>query len=393
MTAPPTEAQNAAKRGKRVDSIDVARGLAVVLLFVNHGIEVLSKSTPEWCRTVLYRASDFCIPMFMGIAGLTMAYLLTRSGRDVRSVARRYVRRAVELLVGAHVAITIGTWPLYWSEYSFLDIFLRRWHITDAIAVCILAGPPLILALSDRARLIIAILIPIGCRAITAFWHPDAVALGAAKELLFGIDDYDPSPTLFNVYAIFPYLSMFLFGTLLATPVVNAIRDAQVPRLVRRLFVLSAALFATGAAAVGGYMLLRRQLDPQVHGDWLGFFFPSKITTLLPIYLAMATVLIALVIWRIEHQHRFAWLDFGLTVFGRTSLFAYISQYYLIQGAPAILGIVGAVPLWLFFPLMALFTLIMFVACYYYARLKQYVRTGDFQSIRERVTRPAAQAA
>ena len=176
----------------RIDSIDVVRGAAVVLLFFNHAVVLLDQSLPTWVQVAVFRSSDVCIPMFMCISGLTMAYMLRRGGCPPAAVRRRYEQRAIPLLLVTHVLITIGIWPLYRDEHGILTLFIRRWHITDAIALCLLLGPPLILYLSDRWRLILAVVLLIACRGTTAFWHPESRIVAGFKELFFGIDDYDP---------------------------------------------------------------------------------------------------------------------------------------------------------------------------------------------------------
>lgn len=371
---------------RRVDTLDVARGLAMLMVFLNHGIVWLDSGTPRALVATIYRASDFCIPMFMAISGMTMAYLLQRSTRSPSCVRRRYLRRSLYLLVVGHVLITLGTWPMHWHDQTFTELLLGRWHITDSIAICLFLGPLLIGRLSVQQRTILAVILPALCRAVTAFWDPASPVIKGLREFLCGINDLDPSPVLQNTYPLGPYLAMFLLGTVLGPFYQAAVWDRALVPFLKRLGVVLLGLFVLGMTLTLVYVLyLRTALDPAQYENLLAFFYPSKISALMPVYLAMGGAIFLVVALWVDLWHRFGPLTFSLVVLGRTSFFAYIVQYFLIQGVPTILDLTHSVRPWQYLPLVVFFTALMFLICYVYARSKGIISRGEYRILRERI--------
>jgi len=367
---------------ERIHWIDVFRGLAVLLLFAIHSLILVSDTTPPWLVAAAYRILYVCIPMFMCVSGMTMWYLLAGRQGDTKRTVRRYAVRGVWLLVWCHVLITLGTWPLTWDKESFLDVLLLRWHITDAIAACLWLGPWLIFRLDDRRRLALALVLLVGSRLLATFWHPAIGGMGFAQEFLFGQNDYAKTTALLNVYPVGPYLAMFLLGTVLFPFVQRRIQEGGVGKAVRFLVVLCLALMVMGAAAVAVYVGLRRALDAKEYADLLAFFYPTKTSALLPLYLAATGLLLAVVLWWNLSQRRYTKLDFVLTVWGRTALFAFVVQYFVIQAIPTLLGWRGEVPIILCGPLVLVFCAILFLVSYAYARVRGYVAAGEYDAIR-----------
>jgi len=221
---------------------------------------------------------------------------------------------------------------------------------------------------------------------VTAFWDPANPVIGGLQEFLCGIDDYNHSPVLDNTYPLGPYLAMFLLGTVLAPMYLTAVKNVTLLAFLRRFAIVLLGLFVLGTILTSMYLLLIRKLfDPTIHGDWLGFFYPSKISALMPIYLAMGgAIFMAIVLW-VDYFRRFGLLTFSLVVFGRTSFFAYVVQYFLIQGIPAAMGLTHSVGLWHYLLLMVIFTFFLFLICYGYARWKGIMSSEEYQILHERI--------
>lgn len=371
---------------KRVDTIDVARGLAMLMVFINHGIVWFGPQTPGWIVAATFRASDFCIPMFMAISGMTMAYLLAWSTRGPSTIRRRYIRRGMSLLVVGHVLITLGIWPMYWHERTLLDVFLLRWHITDTIAVCLFLAPPLIMRLSAGQRLAWAVGLIVTCRAVSAFWIPANPLMGGFQEFLCGIGDYNPSPVLDTAYPLGPCLAMFLLGTILGPMYQAAVGSGTLMPFLKRFAIVLSGLFVLGTAMTLAYVFcLRNVLDPVQHRSLLGFFYPSRVSVLMPVYLAVGGAILMAVVLSADHWRHFGPLTFALVVIGRTSFFAYVVQYFLIQGIPTTMGLTHSVRPWQFPPLMVFFAALMFLICYTYARWKGIVPPGEYNILREQI--------
>ena len=367
---------------ERLHWIDLFRGLAVLILFIDHANVLISHDAPPWLARVVQGVFDVCISMFICVSGMTMSHLVADRKGNVGQTVRRYAVRGIVLLVGCHVLITLGIWPLYWDERSFAEILLLRWHITDAIAFCLWLGPLLVLRLDDTKRLALVFVMLVGSRAIAAFWHPQVAGLGIAKEFLFGANDYDSSTHLLNAYPVGPYLAVFLLGTVVFSFVQRRIRESGPKGAIRLVAGLSVAVLAVGGASVAAYLGMRSALDAERYGDLLAFMYPSQTWGRLPLYLGATGLLLAAVLWRYLSRRRYTRLDFALTVWGRTSLFAFIVQYFVIQSIPAMLGWVGGVPVALLGPLVLAQVGILFLVSYAYARAKGYVTAGEYHTIR-----------
>jgi uncharacterized membrane protein len=366
---------------ERIHWLDSFRGLAVFLLLLHHGTILITCNAPPWLAKDLRLALDLCILMFMVVSGMAMWWSITGRRRDLSRTAWRYAARGAWLLVGCHVLITLGVWPLYWDKYTFLDILLLRWHITDAIAFCLWLGPWLVLRLNDAKRLALALVLLLGSRAIAAFWHPPVAGLGFAKEFLFGVNDYSAG-YLLSTYPVGPYLAMFLLGTVLFPFVLEKVREGGPRKAIRGIASLSPVLLGVGGVAVAAYVGLRSVLDAEKYADLLAFLYPSVTWARLPLYLSAGGLLLGAVMWRSLCQRRYRRLDFALTIWGRTSLFTFVVQYFVIQAIPAALGWVGSVSIGLFGPLILVFAGILLLLSYAYARARGYVAAGEYRAIR-----------
>jgi hypothetical protein len=360
----------------------------MLIVFAGHSIFLMSASTPP----LVVRASDLavnvCVPMFMCISGMTMWYLLMHHPGEPRRTAYRYAKRALLLLAGCHIMITLGTWPLYWDKHSLLEVFWRRWHITDAIAFCMFLAPVLIMKLDDTKRLLLAVALLLGSRTIASFWHPEATALGFVKELLFGSNDYDSTPVLLNIYPMVPFLATFLLGTVLLPALLRRLEEGGPKSAIMFLYRTSSVLLALGGIGVLAYLGLHKLLDHQRHADILAFFYPSRVWTLLPLQCAVGALFLIFIIWRYLSRKQYSRLDFVLTVFGRTSLFAYVAQYFVIQAIPAAAGCAGAVPMLIWAPLVVLLAAVMFLVSFAYARFRGYVAEGEYRAVQASVSGP-----
>ena len=73
-----------------------------------------------------------------------------------------------------------------------------------------------------------------------------------------------------------------------------------------------------------------------------GIFYPLRTFTLFPAYLAAFLSIFLFVSHRTQIKERSGPLDEVFRIFGRTSLFTYVTQYYVIQTVPYLLGWFGS---------------------------------------------------
>jgi hypothetical protein len=71
-------------------------------------------------------------------------------------------------------------------------------------------------------------------------------------------------------------------------------------------------------------------------------FFPDKLYSLLPFYMALFFLLAIFYINRLEIREKVGAADRLFLLFGRTSLFTYVVHYFMVQTLPHFIGWKGA---------------------------------------------------
>lgn len=150
---------NTTDNRQRIDSLDIMRGLVIVLMAIDHvrdfwsleafQPEDLSQTTPEYFFTRWI--THFCAPVFVFLAG-TSAFLYQTKINDIKALSRFLLVRGL-WLVFIEVIVINYSWTLgfFWNEWGF---FLQ---VIWAIGVSMIALAALVW-LSDRWILLLALL-------------------------------------------------------------------------------------------------------------------------------------------------------------------------------------------------------------------------------------------
>jgi uncharacterized membrane protein len=320
---------------KRIPSIDIARGLVMVIMALDHTrdflhMDAITQNPTNMATTsfVLFFTrwiTHLCAPSFVFLSGVS-AYISLNNGRDQRAGRRFLLSRGIWLLILEFTIINFSFW---------FDIHFRVF-IFEVIAT-IGAGFILLSFLSrfsPRTLLIIGLLIIFGHDCIAFVPMPTTPVLKFSGSLLFGPGAFPfPLNRLFVIaYPVLPWLGImltgFAAGRLFERPVI------QRKKLFRRI----------GLSSLGLFLLIRAA---NIYGDpspWtiqknpvftaLSFLNLSKYPPSLQFTLCMLGILL-LLLSVIEGRDNS--LTRGLSVYGKTPLFYFIIHLYIIHSFAVLL--------------------------------------------------------
>ncbi len=242
----PSSAPGAAPGSHRVASLDVLRGVVMLLMALDH-VRVYSgvpAGGPTWGVFLTRWVTHFCAPVFVFLAG-TAAYLHGRRLADRAALARYLVSRGL-LLVLLELTLVRLTWTFNAEVGQLLAGVI--WVIGWCLALLALA-----VRLPQAAIGAIGVAIVVGHNAVDR-WLP---ALGPAayasrwsglwQVLYLGgpIELAKDGPQLFVLYSIVPWIGVMLAGYAFGS--VIELDPARRRRICLRL----------GGAMIGAFLVLR----------------------------------------------------------------------------------------------------------------------------------------
>lgn len=360
---------------ERLKSIDRLRGLAIVLMGLDHVRDFWHKSTilpTDILRTTpaLFATrwvTHFCAPVFFMLAGMSLFFALQKSGP--KATSRFLVLRGL-LLIGLELALFSKIWTAGSSTFLLQVI----WAL--GVAMIVMAAG---IWLRPTYVLVISILLIIGHNGLDAFNHlaysaqPQALsslwnllhvsATGFSANLGLGLGIRQ----VYVVYPLIPWIAVMGLGFGLG-PLM------QKPEAERNKWLLS-----LGSGLIMGFFALRLI---NIYGDpvpWQSY--PNTLQMIMSflncekyppslIYLAMTLGPSFLLLVPLEKAKK----NGPLTMFGRVPLFFYILHLPLIDGLrhstdnlfPGFRGLnlLGTYGIW------ALVILLLFPLCYAFYWLK-----------------------
>jgi uncharacterized membrane protein len=366
----------------RIHSVDSMRGVAMILVIVQHAYHLIDP-------TKVYGLVDFGIygitrmasVAFIAVSGMMIAYFLY-ARTDWQQVQRRFAGRAVFVLLFAHPAIAVVRY--FYSEgdhwQQFLTGLYRAYPITDTIALCLLVAPWILRWIKPTGLLLLIAISLLVSPLVSALWHPDSVILHILKDVLFG--EVRTGNAIVVVWPLVPWLAIFLCGSFMGRELA-LVRTGQqsISDLRSTMRRWAIWLFAVGVVLSLGYKLLKMQFGDVWDPALFAAIYPSRLTGLLPIYLAILLWLFSLLIARIDLEGRYDRLSWAASVFGRTSLFTYIVQFFPAQTLPALLGLRYNLNLWQYLLLAAFALITTWVMAYIYGRMRGWIASDDYQRI------------
>ncbi|MBK8335784.1 MAG: DUF1624 domain-containing protein [Sterolibacteriaceae bacterium] len=289
---------------------------------------------------------------FVAVSGAASSYSLL-SNSDWCRAYRQTVVRAFVLLTVAHFLINLSSYP--WAlhqgllrgseDLPWIEQLALGFPITDTIAVCLLISPVFVVCFGQRLRAIIIVVLIAATIAVTGLAVPTSAPFPMLREALFGVlGDFRISgePKTFW-WPLVPWLGVFLSGTIFGECLARFAHsklDARV--LVIQLIRSTAALGICSLLLTLGYMLLKAQYLQVWGPEVFRAMYPSRTTTLLPGYLALLTLILAAITYVVDVQGHFDRVLWVLSVFGRTSVFAFIIQFLIVESGPAVIGLTGS---------------------------------------------------
>lgn len=318
---------------------------------------------------------------FMFVSGMMIAYFLA-TRPNWKDVQKRFARRALFLLLFAHTAILLVTY--YYIPANRFNAFVQglylEYAITDTIALSLLLAPPLIhyLSLKRRAVLIAVMLL------VTPLFA--ALPLSASSVLEIGRIAIFGEPIDFHRLSIgwplVPWLAIFLCGSMMGQALA-ATRSGELPTavLVSKMRRLAAGLAGLGIVLSAAFKLFKPYLLANLDARAVEAISPSRTTSFLPIYLAALLLLFSYLVDRIDVRHRYNRGYWFLSVFGRTSLFTFVTHFAYVNTIPALLGLRNEINLWQCALLFVAGTIASWITSYTYGRMRGWITRNDYVRI------------
>jgi uncharacterized membrane protein len=323
----------------RIDSIDLLRGIVMVIMMLDHTREFVHSAVVQFDPTDLSRTNvalfftrwitHLCAPVFVFLAG-TGAYLQFARGKSKGELSRFLVTRGLWLIVLEVTIVRLFvTFNLDIRFFGFLQVI---WVIgASMIVLAALIHLPIKIITGFGLVLIVFHNLLDGFR-VASWQGPDSPVPGLGARLwillhqpfeAFPIVNF-PSPIVFLIYPLIPWVGVmavgYAFGTLYQM-------DAQRRR---------ASLLRIGGTATALFIVLRAI---NVYGDpseWsrqssavftvLSFLNTSKYPpSLLFLLMTLGPSILALVVF--EKGNARGWVSRFFITFGRVPLFFYLLQW------------------------------------------------------------------
>jgi len=350
---------------RRLMVIDVMRGTAMLLVILAHTAWLAdSRRVPALPFLTLIRVTNLASMAFVFVSGTMVSYFLET--REHRLVVRRFARRALFLALVVHPVIWCACW--FWNP-GLPSVMVRSWYITDTIAACLVLGPQAMRVLSIPTRAIVAALLPAVSVLLRAYWAPASAAGGVVKELLVGRTSFA------TYYPLLPWFAVFLAGSVLGARIADAGTDRAGLRSVSRVMAGGGlALMVAGAVSIALYKATRGFIAPAL----LQALHPDRTTVMFPAYRGALLVIFALIMRRASGKTGFGRVAWATSVIGRSSLFAFVTQFIVVWSLPALFGLKGALTMTTIWPAFALFVAAVGGMSYAYGRLSNRVRPGEY---------------
>ena len=325
---------------RRLDSIDLLRGIVMVIMMLDHTRDFVHNAVFQFDPSDLSRTNvalfftrwitHFCAPVFVFLAG-TGAYLQLARGKTKGELSRFLITRGLWLIVLEVTVVRFGI--LFHPDYRFLGFLQVIWVI--GISMIVLAGlihlPKI--AIAAFGLLMIALHNLMDTTRVVGWGGPGTPvpSLSAKIWILlhqpfdgFPVLDF-PSPVVFVVYPLIPWI-----GVMAAGYVFGVLYQWDGPRRRRALLIL-------GSVAIVLFIIIRGinlYGDPSrwASQDSLVFTVLSFINTtkyppsLLFLLMTLGPAILSLVIFETESS-RGAIARFFIT-FGRVPLFFYLLQWF-----------------------------------------------------------------
>ena len=313
----------------RIQTIDMARGFAMLLVFLSHFSQIYFVETTPWADALRRYAATIgfiATPTFVLTSGLLVGYLYQSRRTDWSRLRLRLIDRAIFLGTVGHLLIALCV-----AARTGLSGAVTRGYITDTIAFCVLLGLLVVPRTTRPVRLALAGALYGMAWIAWSFWNPTAPSGTLVKAVFIG-----PPLAATNVtwFAFLPWASVYLVGTCLGE--YKYLGSQHAKSLYASVAVMLIKI-AAGAitlslviAAVGAVL----QDHIGTHLDAVPYAMVSLFQKYPPgpVYLlffgGIGVMLIGILL-RVAHVWREHAVVQGLAELGQLSLIAYLLQFLL----------------------------------------------------------------
>jgi len=253
-------------RPQRMQPIDAARGIAMLLVCVSH-VRIHFAEIAPTLYFVLTSITRIATPTFLLLSGFVAAFVLSKPDRRIRLTL---IDRGLFVLIAGHLLLNLDELRVVNPQ----DWIFGRVTVTDAIAICLMCAVALH-RLSAKALATVGVclgLISFPISMTLSFDSPVARYVGAA---LFDLQS-EASPLIDA--AIAPYLGVFLIGMALSKHSLAALRTGDFEHVARYLVRSAAIALGVVAVAIVGWIafkssvasetdtmsLVRNAIDPRM---------------------------------------------------------------------------------------------------------------------------------
>jgi uncharacterized membrane protein len=309
----------------RLDSIDLLRGLVMILMALDHTRDFFGTggmNPRDVADPVLFLTrwiTHYCAPIFIFLAGLS-AYLYGARGRSIAEVSRFLLTRGFWLIVIEFTLVRLG-----WSFSLNLDFFVAQVIWVIGASMVVLAG---LVWLPRWAIAVIALTMIAGHNLLDGIRAEELGTAGWLWNVLHqpAVLQLGPQTKVLALYSLIPWA-----GVMAAGYVMGPVFKLDPP--ARRRFLLW-----TGAAVITGFIVVRASNlygDPaawSMHDGWLGtvlsFVNCEKYPpSLLYLMMTLGPALILLALFERVHGTIAGWI----ITFGRVPFFFYVAHIFLIH--------------------------------------------------------------
>jgi uncharacterized membrane protein YcfT len=234
------------KRTERLQAIDAARGLAMVLVCISHVRVHFRPESPE-LYFLLTSITRIATPTFLLLSGFVAGYVLANGGRNVRLTL---IDRGLFVVLIGHFLLNLEDLRTQTLQHWIFG----RVTVTDAIGVCLICAPLLArlpaIRLGGLGAALALLSWPVAMT--QAFEQPLARHLGAA---LFNLRS--ETGALVDA-AIVPYLGIFALGMAFSKASAADLKRANLNAVARRMCRAGIASIALVITALGSWFALKR---------------------------------------------------------------------------------------------------------------------------------------
>jgi uncharacterized membrane protein len=324
---------NQATKHKRIRTIDTGRGVAMLFVFLSHFTEYfLTRHGKVSQLEEIWKITRVASPMFMLISGITLGYLYYTNRQNYKPARKKIIDRGLFLISIAHILILFSWIPMIsYFHGSWMVIF-----ITDTIGICLIVGSLLVSRVRMEYRIALSAILFSLSWIMIGMPGSSKYEINLIIEILFGKMQ---AKQLFDNFPLVPWFSLYLFGTAIGEKVGKYHHSGDHKAITRMLFRMGAITvfisicLTTYLKLVMMLVRVEHFLDPEsIMGSPLPILLnylknpPSLVYFLY--YGGIGFIMLAFINLIIEKKFITPLVNI-LEIVGRTSLFAFILQYFV----------------------------------------------------------------